>query len=62
MTKYKVNFEFMMKDSAITDNVFHKDYLDNNGDGFTLEEAENVAFDLRINSLCYFRYINIERM
>lgn len=47
MKKYKVQFEFRCADLEVSDGKWHKDYLDNNGVGYTFEEAEDVACKLR---------------
>lgn len=55
---YRVEFEFMLNDIEITDHKWHKDFLDNNGDGFTFEEAERLACELRYDE--FFRTRNID--
>jgi len=49
MSKYRVEFEFRVIDPEISDGKWHKEYLDNNGEGMTFEEAERVACDVREN-------------
>ena len=49
--KYKVEFEFMYVDADVSDGKWHKDTLDNNGAGFTLEDAERVACELRASTI-----------
>lgn len=60
--KYRVEFEFMVADVEVSDGKWHKDYLDNNGAGFTLDEAEVVACDLRASSVCYNRNVDVVEM
>lgn len=43
---YKVNFEFM-HEGRDTDFKYHKDFLNNNGAGFTYEEASQLAGELK---------------
>lgn len=62
MKKYRVEFEFMCIDAGITDSKWHKDFLDNNGNGFKLSEAAIVACFLKANSVCYHRNIKIVEM
>jgi hypothetical protein len=60
--KYKVVFEFKIMDTSISDGQYHEDYLDNNGEGFTFEEAENVAIHLRMDDVAYYRYVEVVEM
>ena len=62
MKKYRVEFEFMVSEADITDGKWHKDYLDNNGEGFTFDEAERVACDLRGTSVCYIKWAEVVEM
>ena len=49
---YKVTFDFRINDFD-SDGKWHNDYLDNNGEGFTYEEAEDLAQHLRGMSFPY---------
>lgn len=62
MKKYRVEFEFKVADVDASDRRWHKDYLDNNGAGFTFEQAELVACDLRAGNVCYHRNVNVVEM
>ena len=62
MEKYRVVFEFMLDDIEISDEAYHKDFLDNNGKGFDFSEAESIACDLRMNEFCDIRNVDIEIM
>ena len=52
---YKVTFDFL---NAAGDWI--TTYLDNNGDGFTLEDAENIAYQLKQHK--GNRNVNVEYM
>lgn len=62
MNKYKVVFEFMCADADVSDGKWHKDYLDNNGDGFTFEEAEDVASEIRTSTIQYTKWAEVVEM
>ena len=57
--RYAVIFEFTILDPEISDGKWHKDYLNNDEKGFTFEEAESVAGDLRISSVSYNRNVEV---
>lgn len=60
--KYRVEYEFMNTDMETTDGMYHETYLDNNGEGFTLQDAEDVAFELIQSDVGYCRNIHIVEM
>ena len=60
--RYQVNFEFTILDSEISDGKWHKDYVNNNGAGFTFEEAEDVACQLRVSNLMPHRNVEVIEM
>ncbi len=62
MKKYKVNYEFMYADADISDGKWHEDYLDNNGAGFTFEEAEDVACKLRASTIADVKWAEVVEM
>ena len=62
MEKYRVEFEFMITDPDVTDGKWHKDYLDNNGEGYTFEDAESVACSLRTDTVCCKRWVEVVEM
>lgn len=57
--KYRVYFDFKLTDSEISDGNWHTDYLDANGEGFTLEEAKDVVEHLKQSTLHYTANIRI---
>lgn len=60
--RYQVNFEFTILDPEISDGKWHKDYLNNNGEGFTFEEAEDIACQLRSSDLMPHRNVEVIEM
>lgn len=62
MNKYKVEFEFMNMDAEITDGLWHKDYLDNDGDGFDFEDASDIAMEMHYNTAYRHKNIKIVEM
>lgn len=62
MKKYKVVFEFMYADADVSDGKWHKDYLDNNGAGFTFEEAEDVASEIRASTIADVKWAEVVEM
>jgi len=60
--KYKIEYDFMNTDMLTTDGKFHHTYLDNNGQGFTIEEAEELAYELIRSNAGYNRNIEIVEM
>lgn len=46
----------------ITDGKWHQDFLDNNGDGFTFAEAEEVAGHLRASTICRVHWAEVVEM
>lgn len=62
MKKYKVNYEFKIADVDICDGKWHKDCLDNNGAGYTFEEAENAACNLRANAIINTKWAEVVEM
>lgn len=52
---YKVTYEFRNELGQ-----WKEDYLNNNGEGFTLEEAEDWVRHLKISEVCATRNIKIE--
>ena len=60
--KYRVEFEFMYMEPDITDGKWHQDYLDANGEGFTYEEAEHVAQEIRRSSICRVNWAEVVEM
>ena len=59
MKRYQVRFEFRYADADISDGKYHVDYLDNNGEGFTFEEAERVACELRASNIQDTRWAEV---
>lgn len=59
MAKYRVEFEFKVVDYEVSDGKWHKDFLDNNGKGFTFEDAEKLAGDLRYNEFVHHRNVDV---
>lgn len=57
--KFRVEFEFKNNDLEVSDGKFHKDYLDNNGAGFSYEDACDVARELHLTSVTDNRNIKI---
>ena len=62
MARYRVDFEFMIADADISDGKWHRDFLDANGEGFTFEEAERIAGELRASSLHYTKWAEVVKM
>jgi len=62
MKRYRVEFEFMYRDPEISDGKYHIDYLDNNGEGFTLQEAEDVAKFVRASEILYIKWAEVVEM
>lgn len=60
--RFRVEFEFRNNDLEVSDGKFHNDYLDNNGAGFSYEDACDVARELRYNSAATNRNIKIVEM
>ena len=60
--KFRVKFEFKNNDLEVSDGKFHNDYLDNNGAGFSYEDACDVARELHYNSAATNRNIRIVEM
>lgn len=60
--KYRVNFEFMYIEPEISDGKWHQDFLDNNGDGFTFEDAERAAGLLRVSNVCRVHWAEVVEM
>ena len=46
MTRYKITFEYIVNDLD-SDGKWYKDCLDNDGEGFTYDQASDEAFRLR---------------
>lgn len=55
--KYEVKFQFRNEYGEWVD-----DYLNNNGNGFTKEDAESVLYHLSVDEVCVKRYLRIEEM
>lgn len=55
--KYEVKFQFRNEYGEWVD-----DYLNNNGKGFTKEDAECVLYHLSVDEVCVKRYLRIEEM
>ena len=51
MLKYRVDYEFKLLDPMVSDGRYHVTYLDNNGDGFSYEDAKNVSRQLKQSSI-----------
>lgn len=62
MARYRVEFEFMIKDAEISDGEWHRDFLDANGEGFTFEEAERIAGDLRASALHHTKWAEVVKI
>ena len=62
MKKYQVRYEFRYADVDVSDGKYHVDYLDNNGTGFTFEEAEHVASELRASTIADVRWAEVVEM
>lgn len=60
--KHKVVFDFKVADYEVSDGKWHRDFLDNNGAGFTFSDAERVAGELRSNTFAYCRNIEIVKI
>lgn len=52
MAKYKITFDFIVNDID-SDGKWRSDYLDNNDKGFTRDEAEHIAQELKAMSFPY---------
>lgn len=46
--RFKVRYCFINLDTETTDGEYHIDFLDNNGEGFTYEEAVETARELSL--------------
>ena len=46
----------------VSDGKWHKDFLDNNGAGFTFEDAEYVACELRASTIAYVKWAEVVEM
>lgn len=55
--KYKVTFEFLNSEGK-----WIKDNLSDNGKGFTLSDAKQVANQIRINSITDVRNLKVEEV
>ena len=55
--KYKIAFEILCGDRD-----WKETFLDNNGDGFTYKEAENILYQLKLDNVCIKRDLRIESM
>ena len=55
--KYKIAFEILCGDRD-----WKETFLDNNGDGFTYNEAEDILYQLRTDNVCIKRDLRIENM
>ena len=62
MAKYRVEFDSRYNDPEVTDGQFHRDYLDNNGFGFTYDEAVQVKHDLALSSVATNKNFNIVKV
>ena len=62
MKKYRIEFEFMYKGLEVSDGKNHKDIIDNNGEGFTLEEANALAARLYESEIQYTRWVKVVEM
>ena len=62
MKRYKVEYEFKYADADISDGKYHIDYLDNNGCGFTFDEAEHIASELRASVIQDTKWVEIQEM
>ena len=62
MARYKVNFIYMISNPEISDGNWHSDFLDNNGAGFTLEEAHEVAAMIRQNEYARTKKVDVQEM
>lgn len=62
MKKYQVRYEFRYADVDVSDGKYHVDYLDNNGAGFTFEEAEHVASELRASTIADVKWAEVVEM
>lgn len=59
---YKVKFEFRLLDTEISDGRWHEAEMNNNGQGYTFDEAESIACDLRSDVICDNRNVEVEEM
>ena len=59
--KYRVWFNFCNLGND-SDFAWHRDFLDNNGKGFTAEEARNVAKDLQESRVAKVKNVMFEEM
>lgn len=57
MALYKVTFEFLNGNGE-----WKPDFLDNNGKGFSLKDATNVAWGIQFDEVCEKRNIMVELM
>lgn len=62
MKKYRVEFEFMYAEPDISDGKCHMDYLDNKGEGFTFEEAERIACEVRASNILDVKWAEVVEM
>ena len=46
--RFKVRYCFINLDTETTDGEYHIDFLDNNGEGFTYEDAVHIARELSL--------------
>lgn len=57
MALYKVTFEFLNEIGE-----WKRDCLDNNGDGYTLKAATEVAMGVKVSQICAARNVQVELM
>ena len=62
MERYRVDYEFRYCDLDVSDGKFHKDFLDNNGVGFSFEDAERVACELRASTVADVKWAEIVKI
>ena len=59
--RYRVWFNFCNLGND-SDFAWHRDFLDNNGKGFTAEEARNVAKYLQVSRVAKVKNVMFEEM
>ena len=62
MSRYKVEFEFKVEDAEVSDGKWHKDFLDNEGAGFTYADASRVASEIRMSDFVTAKNVDVIRM
>lgn len=62
MKRYRVEFEFMYIEPEVSDGKYHKDYVDNNGEGFIKSEAEYIARHIKQSTILDVKWAEVVEM